>query len=67
MAKRKYILMFDGDRLAASLDGKENDKTIPKYVEIAKSTGWTVKEVSKAEFDEEIRKEEERELREVFG
>lgn len=67
MKKRKYFLAFDGEKLAANMDGDKDNKKLRGLVNVFYSMGLTVKQVTKEEYEQAILDHENKELDSILG
>ena len=65
LKQRKYYLSYDGDDLAASFDGEEDSPQLKILLNICKTEGITVKDVSEFEYKRQKQLEEEKEIERI--
>lgn len=65
MKEHKYYLAYSGDDLAASFDAYEDNKQLKVLLSVCKAEGYTVKDVSKSEYEKQKEIEEEKELKRI--
>lgn len=66
MKKRLYFLAYQGENLAASFDAFEGNLQLDTLLEICKTSGYLVKEVSESEYEKEKEIAEEKDLKELY-
>lgn len=67
MKTRKYYLAFEGEKLAANFEAYEENTKIEQLIGVCELSGWTVKEVSKSEYENEKKIAKEKDLKEFLS